>query len=261
MTGGVHSRAFPSSQYCKIPVFPLDPPFLRKSGTAGRFPVFRIKICGITTAEDGLRAARAGADAVGLNFFPESPRFVNREAAREIAAALPGEVTRVGVFVNADLSEMVETAETVGLDVIQLHGDEPPVVVGQLAPRSVNRAFRCRDSGLTPVRDYLDECRRRGSLPQSVLLDAFAPDKYGGTGQCLDWTAVRGAGEQLGGLPIVLAGGLTPENVGAAIAAARPAAVDTAGGVESAPGVKDAAKLVAFVAAARTAFQFNGGQS
>lgn len=223
--------------------------------------MFRVKICGITTVEDGLRAARAGADAVGLNFFPGSPRFVSREAARGIVAALPGGVARVGVFVNADLSELVKTAGAVGLDMIQLHGDEPPAVVGQLAPRTVIRAFRCRDAGLAPVRQYLDECRRSGRLPESVLLDAYSPEKYGGTGHCLDWPSVRGAREQLGGLPIVLAGGLTAENVGAAITAAHPAAVDTAGGVESAPGVKDEEKLVAFVAAARAAFQFSGGQS
>ncbi len=223
--------------------------------------MFRIKICGVTRVDDGVQAARAGADAIGLNFCPGSPRFVDRRAAREIAAALPGGIARVGVFVNADFDELVETAETVGLDVIQLHGDEPPSVVGRLGPRTVVRAFRCRDTGLAPVRDYLEQCRRAGALPQSVLLDAYSPDKYGGTGKCLDWPTVRAAGAQLGGLPIVLAGGLTPDNVSAAIAAAWPAAVDTAGGVESAPGVKDIEKVIAFVAAAQAAFQFRGGQS
>ncbi len=217
--------------------------------------MFQIKICGVTTSHDARQAAEAGADAIGLNFFAPSPRYVTVQRAREIAAALPPEVTKVGVFVNSEAGDVVETADAVGLDMIQLHGDEPPSFLLHLTPRAVVRAFRCRADGLTPVTAYLDDCRAAGRLPDAVLLDAYAPEKYGGTGKCLDWAAVGQAGGQVGGRPIVLAGGLIPENVGDAIAVAHPNAVDTAGGVEASPGVKDMAKMKLFVSAAKSAFR------
>lgn len=218
-------------------------------------PVFQIKICGVTTSHDARQAAEAGADAIGLNFFARSPRYVTVQRAREIAATLPPEVTKVGVFVNSQADDVVETADAVGLDMIQLHGDELPSFLQQVTTRPVLRAFRCRDDGLTPVPAYLDDCRAAGRLPDAVLLDAYTPEKYGGTGKCLDWAAVSQAGDRLGGLPIVLAGGLTPENVGDAIVAAHPTAVDTAGGVEASPGVKDIAKMKLFVSVAQSAFR------
>jgi phosphoribosylanthranilate isomerase len=217
--------------------------------------VFRIKICGITSAEDAVRAVRAGADAIGLNFYPGSPRFLNVAQARDIAAAAADRVTKVGVFVNTDGQAMLEFAEDVGLDVIQLHGDEPAEMLRRLSGCAVIKAFRCRDDGLDPVLGFLKECRALGRLPDAVLLDAYAPGKYGGTGQRLDWTAVRGARAAFGGVPVVLAGGLTADNVSQAIAEARPTAVDTAGGVERSPGVKDPDKMERFVAAAETAFR------
>jgi phosphoribosylanthranilate isomerase len=222
--------------------------------------VFRIKICGVTTPEDAQLAVRAGADAIGLNFYPGSPRFLSLTLAREIAERVTNRTEKVGVFVNAQSDVIKKTAEAVGLDVIQLHGDEPPSFLQNVDSPFVIKAFRCRDEGLELISEYLSQCRSAGRLPDAVLLDAYAPGKYGGTGKCIDWPAVRDAGKAMGGIPIVLAGGLTPENVGTAIAAARPAAVDTAGGVEASPGVKDPDKVRRFVAAAQTAFQLTADQ-
>jgi phosphoribosylanthranilate isomerase len=212
---------------------------------------FRVKICGITRPEDASMAAGAGADAIGLNFYPGSPRCVTLEQAQAIAAAMPAGVARVGVFVNADLAEMRRIADSVPLDYVQLHGDEPPQAIAALDV-PVIRAFRCGSAGLMPVGLYLEACRQAGRLPAAVLIDAYAPGAFGGTGQTLDWPALAAGREHLAGLPLILAGGLTAENVAAAIAAARPDGVDTASGVESSPGVKDAARVRAFVAAATT---------
>lgn len=217
--------------------------------------VFRIKICGITTTEDAEEAVRVGADAIGLNFYPGSPRFLSESAAREIAAATPDHIAKVGVFVNADVAEMVRLAEAVGLDMLQLHGDETPESLRTLSDYRVVKAFRCREEGLETVLDFQNRCRQAGRIPDAVLLDAYAPGKYGGTGQHIDWPAVRGARASVGGIPVVLAGGLTAENVSQAIAEARPDAVDTAGGVERARGRKDPNKMRRFVAAAKAAFR------
>jgi len=191
---------------------------------------------------------------VGLNFCRESPRYVEPDLAGYIAAELPAGVVRVGLFVNAAAEVVRETFDGVGLDLIQLHGDEPPEFLAELGDRPVLRAFRCRGSDLAPVRQYLDRCRQLACSPKAILLDAYQPGKYGGTGKVVDWNVVASAHEELGPIDIVLAGGLTPENVAAAIQTARPAAVDTASGVESSPGVKDPALTDAFVANARAAF-------
>lgn len=215
---------------------------------------FRIKICGVTSAADAALVAAAGADALGLNFFPGSPRYVTPDTATRIVAALPAAVRTVGVFVNAAVDAIVQAAATVRLDLIQLHGDEPPEVLVQLGPRPLIRAFRCGPGGAGPIRDYLDHCRQLGRLPDVVLIDAYRPGSYGGTGLTADWPAVCELAATGGDLPIVLAGGLTPDNVAQAIAAARPAAVDVASGVEAAPGRKDPHLVRAFVQQAREAF-------
>lgn len=215
-------------------------------------PVLRIKICGVTNVEDAAAAARAGAQAVGLNFYAQSPRSVTIGEAIEIAAALPGDVARVGVFVNAGVEQILETVERVGLDYVQLHGDEPAEVVAQLAGRGVLviKAFRCGEEGLRPAADFLTQCEKLGCMPDAVLIDAQAPGAYGGTGKVVDWNTLRPQNGKLGRCPILLAGGLTPENVAEAIRTARPWGVDTASGVESSPGKKDSKKMRAFVAAA-----------
>lgn len=226
--------------------------------------MFRIKICGITTVEDALLAAEAGADAIGLNFYEKSVRHIAPSMgawiAKTLANEFKGKVRLVGVFVNAPPERWLKTAFDAGLDDIQFHGDEPPEALVRKRwtdakkDRRVIRAFRCESSGLEPVREYLAACKKLSALPDGVLLDAHQPGSYGGTGLALDWNAVRKEREQLLGLPLILAGGLTPENVAEAIATARPDAVDVAGGVEFMPGRKEAGKVRDFVAAAKQAF-------
>lgn len=215
--------------------------------------MFRIKICGITSVADALLAAEAGADAIGLNFYERSPRYVTAERAKEICAALPAGLAKVGVFVNSLPKGIVAAAERAGLNAVQLHGDEGPDFLAALGSLPAIKAFRCRESTLNSVRAFLNLCPE-SSLPIAVLLDAHVPGNYGGTGQVLDWQRLRAQRPHLLGLPLILAGGLTPENVAEAIRVAQPEAVDTASGVESSPGVKDAGKLRAFIASAKSAF-------
>lgn len=216
--------------------------------------MFRIKICGITNVNDALMAARAGADAVGLNFFNKSRRFVKPEVAREIVSAMPADVFKVGVFVNHDAEQIATIANNVGLDCVQLHGDEHPELLSQL-PSDVRiiRAHRCGPGGLTVLAKFLEECRTAGRSPDAVLLDADAGVEFGGTGQVADWSRIESERLLLSGLPLILAGGLTPENVGAAIAAVRPTGVDVASGVEREPRRKSPDRVTAFIAAAKQA--------
>jgi phosphoribosylanthranilate isomerase len=216
--------------------------------------MFRVKICGITTVVDAQTVAAAGADAVGLNFFEKSARFLPAETARAVADAVPEGVVKVGLFVNAIPEQILETWDRLSLDVIQLHGDEPPEVLLELQRRPVMRAFRLGNDGLAPVLKYLERCRELGCLPSLVLIDSFHKGHYGGTGKTADWEIASRYPSEAWHPPIVLAGGLTPENVAQAIAAVRPSAVDTASGVEVTPGRKDAGLVQQFVAAARRAF-------
>jgi phosphoribosylanthranilate isomerase len=216
--------------------------------------MFRIKICGITSVDDAMAVARAGADAIGLNFYPRSPRCIPLDTARGIVAALPDGIVKVGLFVNSPLADVCLAYHNLHLDLIQLHGDEPPEYIAQLGDRPVMRAFRVAGSDLGPVNEYLARCRELQSLPSLVLLDSLVPGQFGGTGQTADWSAAKEYVAQPGLPPLVLAGGLTADNVAEAIAAVRPAAVDVASGVESSPGRKDPAAVEAFVRAARAAF-------
>jgi phosphoribosylanthranilate isomerase len=243
--------------------------------------MFHIKICGITSPEDALGVTLAGADAIGLNFYGRSPRFVKMETARRIVEALDGSrdtpdatsnhphplplshaflrkerergVVKVGLFVDTPAGEVCEIFDDLGLDLVQLHGDQPPGFLTQLGGRPVMRAFRLGPEGLAPVRAYLDECRSLGCLPKLVLLDACTPGAYGGTGQVADWTAAAKYHDDPAFPPLVLAGGLTPANVAAAIRAVRPLAVDVASGVEWAPGRKDFQLVKALVEDVRLA--------
>ncbi len=223
-------------------------------------PTFRVKICGITGVDDAAAVAQAGADAVGLNFYAKSVRFVDTDTARAIVAALPPSITKVGLFVNAAADEIRDRLRQLGLDLIQLHGDEPPQLVARLADVPVMKAFRVGPQGLFPVYDYIEQVERLGCRLHAVLLDAFVEGSYGGSGQAADWAAISAytsARETSRRTlpPLVLAGGLTAENVARAIQTVRPAAVDTAGGVESSPGKKDAAMIKAFVQSAISAFK------
>lgn len=217
--------------------------------------MFRIKICGITNEADARLAAAAGADALGFNFYAKSKRFVEPAAAREFVAALPSTVQKIGVFVNHSAAEICSIVTAVGLKGIQLHGDESPEIVKQLpAGLVLIRAFRCGAAGLTPLRAYLDECRAAGRVPDAVLIDADAGAQFGGTGQRADWGRVADERGLLEGVPLILAGGLTPGNVRAAIAAVRPDGVDVASGVERGPGSKNNRLVEEFIAAAKLAF-------
>ena len=211
--------------------------------------MFRVKDCGITNADDARSAAAAGADAIGLNFYAKSPRHCPADQAQAIAAAVPRSVVKVGVFVNATAAEIRRAAAEVGLDLVQLHGDEPPEFLRELRPLPILRAFRVQPDTL-PIDDYLQRCHRLACLPRMLLVDAFQPGHYGGTGGTIDWDALSAGRKSLGGIPLVLAGGLTPDNVGAAIAAVRPWAVDVASGVESSAGQKSPQLVSHFVEAA-----------
>jgi phosphoribosylanthranilate isomerase len=216
--------------------------------------VFRVKICGVTNVPDALLSAAAGADAIGLNFFPNSPRCVAIEIARQVTSELGAGVVKVGVFVDASPVEVGRIADQVGLDVLQLHGHEPPSAVLQLAARPVVKAFRCRREDVPQVIAYVKDCEALGCPPQAVLIDAFQPGSFGGTGRLADWSLIDALKSALAGLPVILAGGLRPDNVAEAIRVARPVAVDTASGVESRPGKKDENLVRQFVQNALTAF-------
>lgn len=198
----------------------------------------KIKICGIKTVTDALAAMDAGADLIGFNFYSKSPRYIEVGICRDIMSVMRkyGQVTYVGVFVNASLEEINATMETCGLGLAQLHGDETPEMLSALG-ESAFKAFR----GIpTDVNGF---ARKESPV---FLVDAAVKGIYGGSGVTADWSA---AAELAKHYPLLLAGGLTPENVGAAIGQVRPWGVDVASGVESSPGQKDASKMKAFVRA------------
>lgn len=202
----------------------------------------RVKICGITRIEDALAAVRAGADAIGLVFYPQSPRAVSAQTARAICLALPPFVTTVGLFVDAEADAVDAVLREVPLDTLQFHGAEDADYCARFGRRFL-KALRMRDD--TDVAALRSEYGAASAL----LLDTYRPGVPGGTGEVFDWERVPRA---LAG-EIVLAGGLNPANVAAAIATARPYAVDVSGGVESAPGIKDAQRIAAFIDAVQTA--------
>ncbi len=216
--------------------------------------MFRIKICGITRVEDALAAAEAGADAIGLNFFAQSPRYIDLATARTIVQSVPPRTAKVGVFVNESSQRIIQIVDQLALDFVQLHGDEPPDQLAALAPRQVIRAFRM-SGDYEPLLTYLRTCHELGCPPTAVLIDAYKLGIYGGTGKTANWGKVHEFQQHAGNVPVVLSGGLSPENVAEAIERARPAAVDVASGVEVAPGRKDAARIGRFVDAARRAWQ------
>ena len=211
----------------------------------------KIKFCGITTLEDGELAVAAGAWAIGLIFWPRSPRRCRLDDAAEIAAAVKRRVEVVGVFVNATLDHVAETADAVGLTMLQLHGDEGPAYCSEAARRT-----GCKVMKAVRVRSGADVQALAPFHTDYHLLDSFTAGVPGGTGETFAWEIARG---HRGRVPIVLSGGLTPDNVGEAIAAVHPFAVDVASGVERSPGVKDPEKLQAFAAAVRAAAPLETG--
>ena len=196
----------------------------------------RVKICGITRPEHARAAAGAGADAIGLMFYEPSPRYVTPIRAREVCAALPPLVSVVGVFVNPEPRDIEAVVEDVPFDLIQFHGEESPELCAR-AGKPYVKAVRVR------TRDDIVEAEARYSDARALLLDAHHDTLWGGTGSRFDWDLVPDDVRR----PVVLAGGLTPENVAAAIRRVRPFAVDVSGGVESAPGEKDARSMERFM--------------
>lgn len=204
--------------------------------------VVRSKICGITRVEDALAAAAAGADAIGLVFYPQSPRAVNLAQARAIIAALPPFVTTVGLFVDAERDEVDALLDALPLDLLQFHGDESPAQCEGYR-RPYIKALRVR-----PGEDLAARCREY-STASGILLDTFVAGVPGGTGEAFDWSLVPADLDK----PIILAGGLSAGNVAAAIRQVRPFAVDVSGGVEASKGIKDGEKIRAFLREVRGA--------
>ena len=203
----------------------------------------QVKICGITSLEDAQVAVEAGADLLGFVFYPPSPRHVTPEKVRKIVDrfSLSG-VHLVGVFVDQSPEIIVQTLDFCGLNYAQLHGSEPPEVVSNLVERGLGviKAFRVRDEGsLEAVKSY---------RATAYLLDTYVPGQPGGTGHRFDWTLAERVKEHG---PVILAGGLTPDNVTQAVRAAQPWGVDVSSGVEAAPGRKDPEKVRRFVAAVK----------
>jgi len=196
----------------------------------------KVKICGITDLADAEMAVAAGADMLGFNFYEKSPRYLTLAAAAEITQRLPPEVLRVGLFVNAPENLVFQAMHTCGLHLLQFHGDESPEYCAQFGLMTI-KAFRIRDeNSLAELPKYATD---------AYLLDAHVPGALGGTGHQFNWDLAVAA--QKFGKPIFLAGGLTPENVAAAVIKVRPFAVDVSSGVEQKPGKKNPAKVRAFI--------------
>ena len=198
----------------------------------------RIKFCGFTRTEDARYAARLGVDAIGLVFYPRSPRNVTIEKATEIVMSLPAFVSVVALFVDAEITAVRDVLAKIPVDCLQFHGDEPPEMCRLFGKRYI-KAMRMKEN--TDIKLLAEQYHDADGL----LLDAYHPDAKGGTGKCFDWSLIPSACP----LPIVLAGGLDERNVGVAITQAKPYAVDVSSGIESDKGIKDNIKMAAFVKA------------
>jgi phosphoribosylanthranilate isomerase len=196
----------------------------------------RVKICGITRVEDGLAAARLGADAIGLVFYARSPRAVSIPQAQALVGALPPFVTSVGLFVDAAPEEIRRVLAAVPLDLLQFHGNEPPAACRGYGRPYIKVVHMAEDTDLAGLARPYDDAA-------GILVDTYVKGVPGGTGQVFDWSRLPAALA----CPMILAGGLTPDNVAAAVTQVRPWAVDVSGGVEAAPGIKVAAKIAAFI--------------
>jgi phosphoribosylanthranilate isomerase len=202
----------------------------------------KVKICGITSVADAQIAAEAGADMIGLMFYPGSPRQISLAQAVEISRSLPPFVQRVGVFVNPEEAQVMEAIAACGLNLLQFHGDETSDFCTQFGLMSVKALRVQNEESIAALANYHTD---------AFLLDAHSKSGLGGTGEKFNWDLAVAA--QKFGKPIFLAGGLTPENVAEAVRQVQPFAVDVSSGVESAPGKKDAAKVRAFIKSARMA--------
>lgn len=216
--------------------------------------LFKTKVCGITSVADAKMCCAAGVDAIGLNFYDESPRCITVSQAVEIVAAVGNDIQIVGLFVNHAVENVRAIQRELGLQYIQLHGDEDPGYLRQLKDLPLIKAFRCRENQTVEIVDFLAACTTLDITLQAILLDAFQPGCYGGSGKRLDWETLKTITHSFGGYRWVLAGGVDADNVASAITMACPTAVDVASGVETSPGTKDAELVQRFAASAMAAF-------
>lgn len=201
----------------------------------------RVKICGITRVEDARAAIDSGADALGLVFYSKSPRYVELSVAANIARTIGPFVTIVGLFVNAEAAQVREAVKTVGLDLLQFHGDEDEAYCAQFDMPYI-KAIR-----MSPELDVKEVVTKYPSA-RGFLFDAWNKDKYGGTGETFEWQRLSSLKESADtDIPFILAGGLTPENVDQAVAAVKPYAIDVSGGVEQSPGIKSPELIQQFI--------------
>jgi phosphoribosylanthranilate isomerase len=216
-----------------------------------------VKICGIKDESTAEAVCGLSPDAIGLNFHPPSPRSVTRDVAARIVRLVPDDVLCVGVFVNRAMAEIEDLAHECRLDQIQLHGDESPDQIAELRSRLPNipviRAWRMAGESLADLDAHLSACRALGVELAGCLIDSRVPGAYGGTGHTVAWDALSRAYRRENWPPLVLAGGLTSDNVADAIRSTQPWGVDVASGVESTPGVKDIELVRRFIANARAA--------
>ena len=217
-----------------------------------------VKICGIQDPETASMVADLGASALGLNFYAPSPRSIDVPQAHQIITAMSDrEIALVGLFVKHSLDEVKSACEDLALNMIQLHGDEPPEFLAELAQSfpelKIIRAFRAKGQDLSSLADFLAECDQRGKRPDHVLIDAYSPQAYGGTGHVAPWKMIHEQYPEQEWPPLILAGGLTPQNVAEAIQTVKPFGVDTASGVEDAPGIKSQVMVKEFLIEAEKA--------
>ncbi|MEK6262391.1 MAG: phosphoribosylanthranilate isomerase [Planctomycetota bacterium] len=214
-----------------------------------------VKICGITDERTAEAVCGLSPDAIGLNFHPQSPRSVTQVVAARIAKLVPDEVLRVGVFVNRAAAEIEDLAKECRLDQVQLHGDESPEQIAEVRSRLPNipvvRAWRMAGDSLADLEAHLSACGTLGIELAGCLIDSRVPGAYGGTGHTVAWDALARAYRRDSWPPLILAGGLTSDNVAEAIRSTQPWGVDVASGVESAPGVKNIELVRQFIANAR----------
>lgn len=203
----------------------------------------RVKICGLTTPEDVRLAVKLGADALGFNFYPKSPRYVDPRSVAPLLRAVPPLVDAVGVFVDLRIRQICALAYQLGLGSIQCFADANDI--DDWHPFRMLAVFRIKDeNSIREIKDYLDRCKTLGRFPNAILVDAHVEGQMGGTGQIAPWHLLK---DFRPGVPLILAGGLTPENVNEAIRIVRPYGVDVASGVESSPSRKDPEKMQRFI--------------
>ena len=244
-----YGALIPETSACEIAGMPANEPSTSSA--------LWTKVCGIRDVATARAVAAQHPAAIGLNFFPKSARYVDDATAGEIASAVSGQVELIGVFVNEPIREVIRRVRDCGLTGVQFHGGETPDEMAEVAracPQvQIIRAHRRKPAGLQPLVMELTELSERGVICHRCLIDAYSPHEYGGTGLQVPWSDLRGEVERLSLPPMVLAGGLTPENIGEAIRTAQPHGVDVASGVESSPGVKDLRLVSLFLERARSA--------